>query len=167
MLVKRAWVCSACGQVAAGGQLGAGAQVAAGGQFGAGDQFGAGERFPVAADPSAGSVSPLGGPHCRNLWCAAPDRALEAVFAVGNYEGALRKAIVAYKYRWDLRWARTFGGLLYRFLARRATWFEEYAVICPVPQFMGPGRAGPGATWPSCAPRQAVWPTEAGRSSPW
>ena len=88
VLVKRAWVCSACGQVAAGGQLGAGAQVAAGGQFGAGDQFGAGERFPVAADPPAGSVSPLGGPHCRNLWCAAPDRALEAVFAVGNYEGA-------------------------------------------------------------------------------
>ena len=128
MPVKRAWVCSACGQEAAGGQVVAG------------------------AEPSAASVTPVAR-HCRNLWCAAPDRALGAVFAVGNYEGALRKAIVAYKYRWDLRWARTFGGLLYRFLTRRATWFEEYAVICPVPQFMGPERAGPGATWPSCAPK--------------
>jgi predicted amidophosphoribosyltransferase len=82
---------------------------------------------------------------CRNLWCAAPDRSLEAVFAVGNYEGALRKAIVAYKYGWDLRWARPFGALLYRFLARHETWFEEYAVICPVPQFLGPGARRPWA----------------------
>jgi predicted amidophosphoribosyltransferase len=158
MLVKRAWVCSACGQVAADGQFGAG------GQFGASGQFGAGERFPAATDPSAGTVSPLG-LHCRNLWCAAPDRALEAVFAVGNYEGALRKAIVAYKYRWDLRWARTFGGLLYRFLTRRATWFEEYAVICPVPQFMGPGARRPwGHVALMCAEASRLahggWPVE-------
>ena len=113
---------------------------------------------PVRTGPSAG---PSGGPpaglpsgvaaagasrpewRCRNLWCAAADRSLEAVFAVGNYEGALRKAIVAYKYRWDLRWARPFGALLYAFLTRHATWFEEYAVICPVPQFMGPGARRP------------------------
>jgi predicted amidophosphoribosyltransferase len=80
---------------------------------------------------------------CSNVWCAAPGRPLEAVFFVGNYEGALRKAIVAYKYRWDLRWARTFAGILYGFLARHATWFEEYGVICPVPQFMGPGGRRP------------------------
>jgi predicted amidophosphoribosyltransferase len=80
---------------------------------------------------------------CRNLWCAAPDRSLEAVFAVGHYEGGLRKAIVAYKYRWDLRWARPFGGLLYRFITRHATWFEEYGVICPMPQFTGPGARRP------------------------
>jgi predicted amidophosphoribosyltransferase len=82
-------------------------------------------------------------PLCRNLWCAAPDRPLEAVFAVGDYEGGLRKAIVAYKYRWDLRWARPFGGLLYRFMTRHATWFEEYGVICPMPQFTGPGARRP------------------------
>lgn len=80
---------------------------------------------------------------CRNFWCAAPGRPLESVFAVGNYEGALRKAIVAYKYRWDLRWARPFGGLLSGFLARHATWFEEYEVMCPVPQFAGPGARRP------------------------
>jgi predicted amidophosphoribosyltransferase len=83
------------------------------------------------------------GQRCRNLWCAAPGRSLEAVFAVGSYEGALRKAIVAYKYRWDLRWARPFGALLYRFITRHPTWFEEYAVICPMPQFMGPGGRRP------------------------
>jgi predicted amidophosphoribosyltransferase len=55
----------------------------------------------------------------------------------------MRRAIVAYKYRWDLRWARPFGALLYGFLTRHATWFEEYGVICPVPQFMGPGARRP------------------------
>ena len=83
------------------------------------------------------------GMRCRNRWCAAPGRSLGAVFAVGVYEGALRKAIVAYKYRWDLRWARPFGRLLYGFMNRHATWFEEYGVICPMPQFMGPGARRP------------------------
>ena len=107
---KRFWVCSACGQTDDGANAG------------------------MSAGPSSSA-----GPHpCRNLWCAAPGRPLEAVFAVGNYEGAFRKAIVAYKYGWDLRWARTFGGLLHTFVAHHATWFEEYAVICPVPSYMGP-----------------------------
>jgi predicted amidophosphoribosyltransferase len=58
---------------------------------------------------------------------------------VGSYEGALRKAIVSYKYGGDLRWARTFGRLLHGFLRRHATWFEEFGVVCPVPTFLGPG----------------------------
>ncbi len=98
----------------------------------------------VAASAVSGApASSVRACRCRNLWCAAPDRSLQAVFAVGNYEGALRKAIVAYKYRWDLRWARPFGTLLYGFLTRHATWFEEYGVICPVPQYMGPGARRP------------------------
>jgi predicted amidophosphoribosyltransferase len=74
---------------------------------------------------------------CRNSWCTDHDRPIDAVSAVANYEGALRKAIVAYKYDRDLRWARTFALLLYRFLRRHATWFEEYGTICPVPSFLG------------------------------
>jgi predicted amidophosphoribosyltransferase len=62
-----------------------------------------------------------------------------AVYAVGTYQGALRKAIVSYKYGGDLRWARTFGRLLHGFLCRHATWFEEFGVLCPVPAFLGPG----------------------------
>ena len=42
-----------------------------------------------------------------------------------------------YKYGRDLRLARTFALLLYRFLQRHATWFEEYGTICPVPSFLG------------------------------
>jgi predicted amidophosphoribosyltransferase len=61
------------------------------------------------------------------------------VHAVGDYNGALRRAIVAYKYRADLRWARLFGRLIHTFLARHANWFEEFGVLCPVPSFSGPG----------------------------
>ncbi len=66
-------------------------------------------------------------------------RPIEAIYAVGNYEGALRRAIVSYKYGGDLRWARTFGTLLHGFLRRHSTWFEECGVVCPVPTFLGPG----------------------------
>lgn len=76
---------------------------------------------------------------CRNLWCTRRDRPVGAIFAVGNYEGAFRRAIVSYKYGRDLRWAPVFGRLLLGFLERHATWFEEYGVICPVPSFTGQG----------------------------
>jgi len=86
-----------------------------------------------------GAVGATGArPVCRNSWCMAPDRPLEAVYWVGRYDGSLKKAIVAYKYRADLRWAKVFAGLLHQFLVRHATWFEEYAVLCPVPSFSGP-----------------------------
>jgi predicted amidophosphoribosyltransferase len=80
------------------------------------------------------------------------DRPLSAIFAVGNYEGAFRRAIVSYKYRGDLRWAPVFGRLLHGFLQRHATWFEEYGVICPVPSFIGEGARRPwGHTELVCA----------------
>jgi len=76
---------------------------------------------------------------CRNAWCASGRRPLDAVYAIGNYEGALRRAIVAYKYKGDLRWVRPFAMMLVGFLERHANWFEQYGVICPVPSFRGPG----------------------------
>jgi len=91
----------------------------------------------AAAPAPVMSTSSEARPTCLNSWCAARDRPIDAVFAVANYEGALRKAIVAYKYDRDLRWARPFALLLYRFLQRHATWFEEYGTICPVPSFLG------------------------------
>jgi predicted amidophosphoribosyltransferase len=92
-----------------------------------------------AARPALGDTAAYRPPVCRNSWCAAPDRPLGAVFSVGNYEGALRRAIVAYKYGADLRWARLFGHLIHRFLVSHANWFDEYGVICPVPSFVGAG----------------------------
>jgi len=61
------------------------------------------------------------------------------VYAVSRYGGALRRAIVAYKYRQDLRWARPFAGLLGSFLFEHERWFEEMDVLCPVPGYTGGG----------------------------
>lgn len=80
---------------------------------------------------------------CRNPWCTNPRRALAAVYWAGAYQRGLRKAIVAYKYRADLRWAPAFGRLLYAFLVKRASWFEEYGLLCPVPSYSGPGARRP------------------------
>src|ERR1700678_302156 len=118
----------------------------------------------VAAD--IGDVGDVGPPlACRNGWCTGAERPLEAIFAVGNYEGALRKAIVSYKYRRDVRWAPVFGRLLHGFLVRHATWFEEYGVICPVPSFTGHGaRRAWGHTELVCAEMGWLsggdWPVE-------
>ncbi|HYA44983.1 MAG TPA: hypothetical protein VED59_05205, partial [Acidimicrobiales bacterium] len=57
---------------------------------------------------------------------------------MSEYTGALRRAIVAYKYGGDRHWAEPFARLLLRFLDQHATWFEEYEVLCPAPSFTGP-----------------------------
>lgn len=98
-----------------------------------------GRRICSACGQSASPTASLSAPVCRNYWCGAPARPVNAVYSVGTYEGALRRAIVAYKYAGDLRWARPFASLLHGFLARHANWLEEYAVICPVPSYVGPG----------------------------
>jgi predicted amidophosphoribosyltransferase len=101
-----------------------------------------GKRYVVCSACGQRAAAPAGVPTavpvCRNWWCSMPGRPLAGVYYVGNYNGGLRKAIVSYKYGADLRWARPFGSLLYGFLARHAAWFEEYAVICPVPSYLGP-----------------------------
>jgi predicted amidophosphoribosyltransferase len=86
----------------------------------------------------AGETAHAPHPVCRNVWCSRPDRPLRSVYWVGAYEGALRAAIFAYKYRGDLRWARPFANMLFGFLNHHAIWFEEFHVICPVPSFRGP-----------------------------
>ena len=78
-------------------------------------------------------------PMCRNSWCSRPGRALQAVYWAGTYDGALRRAVLSYKYHADLRWARVFARMLLGFLDRHATWLEEYAVVCPVPAYTGAG----------------------------
>ena len=96
-------------------------------------------RICAACGQRAAPVLQGGRLGCRNHWCSAPGRPLEAVFWAGTYEGALRRAVLSYKYQADLRWARVFAGMLHQLLLRHATWFEEYALLCPVPSFVGPG----------------------------
>jgi predicted amidophosphoribosyltransferase len=105
------------------------------------------------------------GAACANAWCSAPDRPLSAVFWAGRYEGALRRAVLAYKYRADLRWAKIFGRLLHAFLRGHATWFEEFSVACPVPSYAGPrARRGWGHVELLCAELASLsageWPVE-------
>ena len=119
----------------------------------------------AAKDSMIGPGGSSAPPSCRNLWCTMAARPLSAIFAVGNYEGAFRRAIVSYKYGLDLRWAPVFGRLLHGFLGRHATWFEEFGVICPVPSFIGQGARRPwGHTELVCAEvgrlAGAEWPVE-------
>ena len=119
--------------------------------------------LPPAAAAGAGAA---GAGRCPNLWCSDPGRSVQAVFAAGDYDGALRRAIVAYKYAGDRRWAQPFARLLHGFLERHATWLEEYTVLCPVPSFTGPGaRRRWGPVELLCAELRALageaWPVEA------
>lgn len=102
---------------------------------------------------------------CSNAWCSQPARPLRAVFAVAGYGGALRRAVVAYKYGQDLRWARPFAALLHGFLVSHETWFEEVDVLCPVPAYTGTGaKRGWGHVELMCQELAAVaapvWPVE-------
>jgi predicted amidophosphoribosyltransferase len=61
------------------------------------------------------------------------------VFAVGGYEGALRRAIVDYKYRNERWWAGVFARLLAGYLDGHPTWFEEFDLVVGMPGYVGPG----------------------------
>jgi predicted amidophosphoribosyltransferase len=61
------------------------------------------------------------------------------VFTVGVLEGALRHAILRYKYRREMWWTDVFARLLSNHLRIHATWFEEFDLIVPVPAYTGGG----------------------------
>lgn len=63
--------------------------------------------------------------------------------SVGSHAGALRRAIAAYKYRGQRRWAPVLAALLAGILLSRATWFEELDLLVPVPAFAGAGARRP------------------------
>ncbi len=85
-----------------------------------------------------GQVLPVTG-RCGNRWCDRADRAFSVAFALGAYEGALRRAIVDYKYGGARWWAPVFARLLAGYLDGHATWFEEFDLIVGMPAYVGPG----------------------------
>jgi predicted amidophosphoribosyltransferase len=87
--------------------------------------------------PVCGQTLPRAGA-CPNRWCARSDRAFSVVFAVGIHTGALRHAILRYKYRRQLWWADVFARLLADHLHDHATWFEEFDLLVPNPAYVGP-----------------------------
>jgi predicted amidophosphoribosyltransferase len=76
---------------------------------------------------------------CGNDWCDRVDRWWSVVWAVGLHVGALRTAIVRYKYRREARWADVFGRLLLGYLDEHMPWFDDYDLLVPMPAFVGPG----------------------------
>ena len=91
----------------------------------------------LAGCPVCGQALPQPGP-CPNRWCRRADRGFSVVFAVGVHEGALRHAILRYKYRRETWWAGIFARLLADHLRTHATWFEEFDLLVPVPAYTGP-----------------------------
>src|SRR5262249_17813184 len=59
-------------------------------------------------------------------------------FAVGVHDGALRHAILRYKYGHELWWADVFARLFADHLRIHSTWFEEFDVLVPTPSYTGP-----------------------------
>jgi predicted amidophosphoribosyltransferase len=90
----------------------------------------------LASCPVCSQALPVGGP-CPNRWCRRGDRAWSVVFAAGAHDRALRRAVVRYKYRGERWWAAAFARTLADYLAARATWFEEFDLLVPMPCYQG------------------------------
>jgi predicted amidophosphoribosyltransferase len=82
--------------------------------------------------PGAGGV-------CPNRWCGRADRSFSVVFSLAVHRGALRHALLRYKYREERWWATQFAKMVAGYLESNATWFEEFHVLGAVPAFEGPG----------------------------
>jgi predicted amidophosphoribosyltransferase len=91
-----------------------------------------------AGCPVCGQALPRIG-RCPNRWCRRADRGFSVAFAVGVHAGALRHALLRYKYRREMWWADVFARLLLNHLRVHATWFEEFDLVVPVPGYTGPG----------------------------
>lgn len=87
--------------------------------------------------PVCGQALPDGAA-CPNYWCGRADRAFSVVFAVSVHLGALRQAVLRYKYHGELWWAEVFARLFADYLWRHATWFEEFDLLVPTPSYLGP-----------------------------
>ena len=98
-----------------------------------------GGRAPVRACAVCGL--PLGGvPRgCPNPLCHRADRCFSVVFPVGSYAGAMRHALLRYKYKRELWWSGVFARGVAQFLQGRPTWFEEFDLILGVPAYTGAG----------------------------
>lgn len=96
---------------------------------------------PVGACPVCGLALswPGAGGVCPNRWCRRSDRAFSVVYSLGVHQGALRRALLRYKYHGEWWWSGEFARLIGAYLDTNATWFEEFDVLAAVPTYSGPG----------------------------
>ena len=78
---------------------------------------------------------PIGGSgdQCVNFWCGREDRGFDVVWAVGEHDGELRRAIAALKYRGELRRAGPLARRLAGFLLANAGAFDDVDLIVGTP----------------------------------
>lgn len=76
---------------------------------------------------------------CPNPLCQRADRGFSVVFPVGMYAGAMRHALLRYKYKQELWWSTVFARSVARYLEGRSCWFEDFDLILGVPAYTGPG----------------------------
>ena len=82
-----------------------------------------------------------------NGWCHRSDRVFSVAFAVGVHDGALRHAVLRYKYRREMWWADVFARLFADHLYLHSSWFEEFELLVPTPSYrgaLGPSQLGSG-----------------------
>jgi len=79
------------------------------------------------------------GSRCPNRWCRRSDRWFSVVFCTGVHAGALRHAVLRYKYKRELWLSSVFARNIARYLADHEPWFEEFDLITCVPSYGGPG----------------------------
>lgn len=94
---------------------------------------------PLRSCPVCGLRLSAGVLSCPNEWCRKPDRGFSVVFSVGAHSGALRHALLRYKYKGELWWADVFARNVASYLRANAAWFEEFDLITGVPAYTGPG----------------------------
>jgi predicted amidophosphoribosyltransferase len=82
---------------------------------------------------------PDAGGMCPNRWCRRADRSFSVVFSLAVHHGALRHALLRYKYREERWWGKHFARMLAGYLHSNATWFEEFDLLAAVPAYAGPG----------------------------
>lgn len=80
-----------------------------------------------------------GAGRCSNQWCSRADRYFSVVFSVGVYAGALRRAILGYKFRGEFWRAPSFARLVAGYLDRYGGWFDEFDMIGCMPTYVGAG----------------------------
>ncbi|HEX6394604.1 MAG TPA: phosphoribosyltransferase family protein [Acidimicrobiales bacterium] len=96
---------------------------------------------PVRACPVCGLALSWPGADgvCPNRWCRRADRSFSVVFSIGVHTGALRHALLRYKYQEERWWAPHFARMVGGYLHANGTWFEEFDLLAAVPGYVGAG----------------------------
>jgi predicted amidophosphoribosyltransferase len=96
-------------------------------------------RSRLIACPVCGLRIGPGGPPCPNDWCRRADRCFSVVFSLGVHAGALRHALLRYKYKRELWLSEVFARSIATYLEDHAAWFEEFDLVTGVPSYSGAG----------------------------